>query len=102
MSYRDFIQQGVFGCEECYNMFEPLIRENIRKIQGHDEHVGKKPLYNPEMSILKQGHMDLAPEDRINILKERLKEALKAEDYDAAARIRDEVRAIQERDEINA
>lgn len=34
MSYREFIQKGVFGCEDCYGIFEPLIRENIKKIQG--------------------------------------------------------------------
>lgn len=100
MSYRDFIRQGVFGCEDCYNVFEPLIEGNIKKIQGNSLHTGKKPRYHTQedTGVSENG----AVGDELQILQERLKEALKEEDYEEAARLRDEIRARKERDGIDA
>ena len=102
MSYRDFIRQGVFGCEDCYNVFEPLIEGNIKKIQGNNVHTGKRPCFNEnsQEAVTEKKPMDAWEE--IRVLKERLKEALKEEDYEEAARLRDEVKAIKERNGIDA
>lgn len=101
MSYRDFISQGVFGCEDCYNVFEPLIEGNIKKIQGNTLHTGKKPLYN---AVLQEEtpKKELSVPEEIRILKEKLKEALAVEDYEEAASLRDEIRALKERDGVDA
>lgn len=101
MSYRDFIRQGIFGCEDCYNVFEPLIEENIKKIQGNSIHTGKKPRYDSGLNTDKQETVQEGA-DQITILKERLKEALKEEDYEEAARLRDEIRALKERNGVDA
>lgn len=102
MSYRDFIRQGVFGCEDCYNVFEPLIEENIKKIQGNSIHTGKKPHYNSGRDMDKKESVQEGAADQIVILKERLQEALTEEDYEEAARLRDEIRALRERNGIDA
>ena len=31
MSYREFIQKGVFGCEDCYGVFEPLFERILKR-----------------------------------------------------------------------
>ena len=36
MSYAEFIENSVFGCPDCYDVFGPLISDTIRKIQGSD------------------------------------------------------------------
>ncbi|MBO5278173.1 MAG: UvrB/UvrC motif-containing protein [Lachnospiraceae bacterium] len=102
MSYRDFIRQGVFGCEDCYNVFEPLIEGNIKKIQGNSIHTGKKPRYNSGLNMDKRETVQEGAADQITILKERLKEALEEEDYEEAARLRDEIRALKERNGVDA
>lgn len=102
MSYRDFIRQGVFGCEDCYNVFEPLIEGNIKKIQGNSIHTGKKPRYNSALNADKRETAQEGAPDQITILKERLKEALVEEDYEEAARLRDEIRALKERNGVDA
>lgn len=104
MSYRDFIRQGVFGCEDCYNVFEPLIEDNIKKIQGNNIHTGKKPRYNSglDMEKNKKEAVKEGTAEQIMILKEKLQEALTAEDYEEAARLRDEIRALKEREDIDA
>lgn len=101
-SYRDFIKQGVFGCEDCYNVFEPLIEGNIKKIQGNSVHTGKRPRYNGALDMTKAKAEPAGVWEEIRILKEKLKEALKEEDYEEAARLRDEVKALKERDGIDA
>lgn len=100
-SYRDFISQGVFGCEDCYNVFEPLIEGNIKKIQGSSLHTGKKPLYNGA-GKKEEPRAGFSVLEEVRVLKEKLKEALNVEDYEEAARLRDEIRALKERDGIDA
>lgn len=102
MSYREFIQKGVFGCEDCYGIFEPLIRENIKKIQGSDCHTGKKPSYNSNLQKEEKKENFAETEDDILIMKERLKEALSIEDYEEAAKLRDEIKAVKERMGLDA
>lgn len=102
MSYRDFIRQGVFGCEDCYNVFEPLIEGNIKKIQGNSIHTGKKPRYNKNVEAKTEMSGQETTEERLEILREKLKEALREEDYEEAARIRDESRELMERKDKNA
>lgn len=97
MSYREFIKQGVFGCEDCYGVFAPLIEENIKQIQGSNVHTGKRPLYNYNKNNDSLLDQEVGEKDQVLILKERLKEALKTEDYEEAARLRDEMRALKER-----
>lgn len=102
MSYRDFIRHGVFGCEDCYNVFEPLIEGNIKKIQGNNIHTGKRPRYNKGMEMKAKITEKEAVSEKIEVLQEKLKEALKEEDYEEAAKLRDEIRALKERKDKDA
>ena len=97
-AYSDFVKDSRFGCPDCYRVFDLLMSENIKKVQGSDTHTGKRPLYNRE------GGQEGAGEDEetrllksIEILDSRLKEAVQEEEYEAAARYRDEIRELKER-----
>lgn len=99
LSYHEFLQMGTFGCEDCYGVFEPLIRDNIKKIQGNDAHLGKRPLHNKNTRGTTGEGGSIS--DEIVVLKERLKEALMIEDYEEAAKLRDQVKLLKERDGID-
>lgn len=43
--YRDFLKGSRFGCPECYEIFDILIRDSIRQLQGSEQHKGKIPKY---------------------------------------------------------
>ena len=43
-TYEDFVKNSRFGCGDCYSVFDPLIGENIRHLQGSERHVGNGPL----------------------------------------------------------
>ncbi|MCH5162561.1 MAG: hypothetical protein J1G38_03630 [Clostridiales bacterium] len=39
----EFLKSGYVGCPKCYEIFEPLIRQTVKKLQQADRHVGKRP-----------------------------------------------------------
>ena len=42
-SYGEFVKNSQFGCPDCYGVFDLLIGERIRQLQGNDAHKGKRP-----------------------------------------------------------
>ena len=95
MTYKDFIEIGIFGCEDCYGVFGPLIHEHLHKLQGSDTHRGKHPKYNPE--AIEGSETEKPAEDELAVMQQKLKAAIALEDYEEAARLRDEIKAYKER-----
>ena len=42
--YDDFINTGLLGCADCYDMFEDRLDPMLKNIQGNTKHIGRKPL----------------------------------------------------------
>jgi protein arginine kinase activator len=85
MTYEEFKNKGRLGCENCYAAFEQL-DTIIKNMHGSNKHMGKIP---------NRGQKDLMLKRKLEILKKNLSEAIKSEEYEDAARIRDEIRAIE-------
>ncbi|UCF98765.1 MAG: UvrB/UvrC motif-containing protein [Spirochaetaceae bacterium] len=75
-----------FGCAECYVAFNREIHFLLEKMGVQSTHRGKLP---KGLSTYKRYLVDVVK------LKEGLKEALKREDYEKAARIRDRIRDLE-------
>ena len=122
-SYDDFVKNSRFGCADCYSVFDLLIHDKIRQLQGNVRHTGKHPKFQkikadpfhltsgdqPE-----KGTADMTPANReeqtlntdaavenetqlqIRKLEARLREAVRAEEYEIAAECRDQIRALKE------
>lgn len=105
ISYEEFAKNSCFGCGDCYSMFDVLIHDNIKQLQGSDCHKGKKPVYqsNPlpedmlKESPAEQGTM----EDEIRAWDIKLKQALKQEEYEIAAQCRDRIRELKGRNKTD-
>ena len=98
MTYEEFTRVGKFGCAECIDVFGPLIGDHMKKLHGSDTHTGKtytKEKMQPETKQ-EQEQQD------IEALKLRLKEAVMLENFEAAAKDRDEIKALQAKEEHNA
>ncbi|MGN0160645.1 MAG: UvrB/UvrC motif-containing protein [Lachnospiraceae bacterium] len=98
MTYNEFIKLGKFGCAECYGVFGPLITENIKKIQGDTTHKGKKYSRYVEEEQKQIEEVLKEPKengDPITILQNRLQKSIQVEDYETAAKLRDEIRKIK-------
>lgn len=113
-TYEEFVEGSRFGCADCYSVFGPLLGENIRHLQGSEKHVGKRPGYVLRAEAAREeaektkdaaepGVAETVPsltkEEQIRLLQARLKDALRREDYEDAAVLRDEIRKLKEETE---
>jgi protein arginine kinase activator len=83
MTYAEFKRLGRVGCADCYVAFHNQLLPLIRRIHGAGQHVGKST-----KGGRKQAH------ERMNAerLKDALATAVKDEDYEKAAALRDQLR----------
>ncbi|GAA0079320.1 UvrB/UvrC motif-containing protein [Clostridium sp. CTA-5] len=86
MKYSEFEKQGKLGCSECYNVFSEYIKPIVKRIYGSVKHVGKIPKFDGENLIKKR---------KIIRLKQDLQKAIKLEEYEKAAVIRDDIREME-------
>jgi protein arginine kinase activator len=83
MSYQDFRRTGRLGCVTCYETFEGELRPLLRRIHGSTEHCGRVP----------STHADEAgTRNEIRRLRADLARAVRREEYERAAEIRDAIR----------
>jgi protein arginine kinase activator len=77
------------GCSECYSVFRRELRRRIKKCLGVSHHKGKYPR---RLKAYKTFLFDL------RALKEKLKQAVRNEDYEAAALLRDKIKLLKNSD----
>ncbi|MGE9291161.1 MAG: UvrB/UvrC motif-containing protein [Puniceicoccales bacterium] len=85
-SKEKFEETGRFGCPECYQAFGPFLKPILRKMHKGLHHAGKIPKRRLSPEVIDQ---------RIRLLTEELDQAVRIENYEDAARLRDEVRSLQ-------
>ncbi|HEX5269448.1 MAG TPA: UvrB/UvrC motif-containing protein [Gemmataceae bacterium] len=83
IKFMEFRQQGRLGCPHDYSVFRDEIEPLLEKIHRSARHVGKSPRRRPS---------DPAGQAEVLALRRRLREAVEAEAYEEAARIRDLLR----------
>ncbi|MGD8319940.1 MAG: UvrB/UvrC motif-containing protein [Gemmatimonadota bacterium] len=87
LTFGDFRETGRLGCPHCYATFEAPLRGLLRRIHGGTQHMGKVYL-PPDPSATEM-------EKRLEGLRRKLERAVDAEDFERAARIRDEIRSME-------
>lgn len=101
LTYDEFINTGKFGCENCYNTFSDKIDYLVKNLHGSAKHIGRKPKFikENESEVVKENKNiveENKEESKLDKLKRELKEAIKDERYEDAAKIRDEIKKIEE------
>lgn len=86
MGYEEFQKTGKMGCENCYTVYSDRLKPLIKRLHGNSEHTGKLP-----GSVLK----GLKVSNEIEEFKEKLNSAIKSEEYEKAAELRDKIRALE-------
>ena len=86
ITIKEFNETGRFGCSECYKAFESELSKLLRRIHGHEHHIGKIPAMNP-------AHLEARKE--LLSLRRRLKRAVGQEDFELAAQLRDRINKIE-------
>ncbi len=93
LTFEELSKKGRLGCSECYHSFESLVLSLIRRVQRSTQHTGKIPfsLTRPVKGKEKDPARDLL------ILQERLRSSVQKEEFEEAAKLRDEIRKIEEK-----
>lgn len=84
LSLEELYRSGRVGCADCYTAFEDILEPYIKKTHGVSKHIATHS--NSEDKSV----------NSIEILQKQLNEAIASEDYESAARLRDEIRRLEE------
>lgn len=92
MSLDELRSIGKVGCDNCYIVFKDELNPLIKRIHGNDKYLGK-----PYMSYveLQKKPPSKNIQEEIKKLKKKLEEAVKREDFETAAQIRDQIKSLQ-------
>lgn len=86
LSWQDFQKNGLFGCKDCYDTFDEELKVILRRIHGSTKHIGNRP-FNRRVVVDKKINLDE--------LKKELKQAIKEEKFEKAAKLRDKIRDVE-------
>ena len=90
MTYDDFRKVGRLGCTECYTTFKRSLGSLLKRIHGSPLHLGKSPA-----RLLKAAK---GAKTELLDLKRKLERAIEDEAFEEAARLRDQIRRMEQQD----
>ncbi|MBN1353604.1 MAG: UvrB/UvrC motif-containing protein [Candidatus Omnitrophica bacterium] len=88
-TFNNFRKMGRLGCPVCYEIFGKQLSPLLRKIHGTDSHIGKTPAKKDTVG------------DKVTLisdLKARLEKAVELEEFEEAARLRDQIRELEKKE----
>ena len=86
-TYEDFRRTGKLGCGACYEVFRDELKPLIRRIHGSTRHTGCATGAELEHASTVQ---------KMRELRRELDRLVAEEEYEEAARVRDEIRALEQ------
>lgn len=123
MSYDEFKKVGRLGCAQCYDAFRESLAPLLKRIHSAGSHTGKQPKHAPagtssagsggsssasasepaKSSSVSKSKSSSEPSSasaakhaaELQQLKQALRKAIDGEDYEEAARVRDQVRQLE-------
>ena len=89
-TYSDIAESGKVGCPACYETFGDELSHLIQSVHGTTTHTGNVP---------SRHRAKKERDEKRKTLRRELDEAIKAEEYERAAKLRDEIRALENQSE---
>lgn len=89
-SFSQISRNGKVGCPACYETFQGELSRLIASIHGTTSHTGCVPARHRAKQERTQ---------RLSALREQLAKEIREENYEAAAALRDEIRALEAKNE---
>lgn len=86
LTYNQFSKLGRFGCSSCYDQFSERLDPLFKRVHGNNVHVGKIPKRTGGMIQYKR---------EIDKLKHEMQVHIGNEEFEQAARIRDQIRSLE-------
>ena len=93
LTYDDFKRIGRLGCGECYKVFRTSLTPLLKRIHGANQHLGKSP--SPQaMDEFKTNHKR---RQELELAKSDLLKAVKNEEFEVAAGLRDKIKFLEKK-----
>jgi len=86
LTYNEFKRSGKLGCSVCYHDFRVQLTPLLRRLHGNSEHIGKTPRHS-------RGKLNKIK--KIKQLRKELQEMVLKEEYEKAAKTRDEILKLE-------
>lgn len=90
LSLNYFREKGRLGCGECYQVFATSLTPLIKRIHSATVHTGKVPQHSQQA---------LHRRRQISNLRQELQQAVKMENYEKAAQLRDQIKSLEQAEE---
>lgn len=84
--FDDIVQSGRVGCDQCYQTFLEQLLPSLQRMHGKANHAGKRP------RALKS---EPTREQQLESLREQLRKAVEAEQFEEAAQLRDRIHQME-------
>ncbi len=105
MTLGELLNSGRVGCAQCYTVFRKSLLPTITKIHGNVAHCGKIPMTandgrdtaEKEQTAISEPVRELSDSEKIEILKEKLKDAIETQEYEKAAEYRDSIKELEKK-----
>ena len=81
----DVEKKGKLGCPNCYRTFRTYVSSIVGELHGRGKHRGKIPILDERKLLLKK---------KIREAKKGLDDAIKKEEYELAAELRDKIKTL--------
>ncbi len=93
ITFSEIARFGKVGCSECYTAFKNELSPSIRRIHGAKTYKGENSAAAHMDAENSEAKAELSKEDDLRL---KLKAAVEEENYELAATLRDELRALTE------
>lgn len=85
-SFEDIAKSGKVGCAKCYEVFYEELLPSIQRIHGRTCHTGK---------LARSAGTEVRLKNEISTLQKELQQAIKTQEFEKAAEIRDRIRELE-------
>ena len=89
-SFEEIASTGKAGCPQCYTVFREEFLPTLRRIHGNAKHMGKLPSSAGDQ---------IKTQRELENLKDQLRRAVDAQEYEKAAEYRDRIKEIEKQQE---
>ena len=90
-THQEFKKGGRLGCEACYHVFRPVLDPLLDGMHAGTQHLGKIPSGSESRVKFEQSVEDL---------KKQLLKAIEDEDFESAAELRDQLKALEKEAQV--
>ena len=94
-AWRDIVREGKVGCANCYRVFYDQLLPSLQRIHGKIRHTGKISGSAQAHPPVREKSAQELREEKIESLKKEMQQAVEAQEFEQAAKLRDEIKALE-------